>query len=109
MRNLIFILIFSVISCSNNSDDQSEINNNDCSSSTVDFIAELSNVSNLVEQNPIDCLATNESLDNLFCIYSNLSESDIVSLQIILSNEQEGLILEDALNELSTEIDTICN
>ena len=109
MRNLIFILIFSVISCSNNSDDQSEINNNDCSSSTVDFIAELSNVSNLVEENPIDCLVTNESLDNLFCIYSNLSESDIVSLQVILSNEQEGLILEDALNELSTEIDTICN
>ena len=67
------------------------------------------NVSNLVEENPIDCLATNESLDNLFCIYSNLSESDIASLQVILSNEQEGLILEDALNELSTEIDTICN
>ena len=109
MRKIIFIVFLSFISCSNSSDDQSEINNSDCSSSTVDFITELSNVSNLVEENPIDCLATNESLNNLLCIYSNLSENDIASLQVILSNEQEGLILEDALDELSIEIDTICN
>ena len=38
-----------------------------------------------------------------------LQENDIASLQVILSNEQDGLILEDALDELSIEIDAICN
>ena len=108
MKKILFVLLLSIASCSDDRDDSNN-DNSQCSSSTTAFISELSNVSNLLEQNPVDCLATNDSLDNLNCIYSNLSDSDIASLETILSNEGVDITLSAALDELSLEVDVICN
>ena len=105
MKKILFFLLLSIASCSDDRDNDNSL----CSSSTTAFISELSNVSNLLEQNPVDCLATNDSLDNLNCIYSNLSDSDIASLETILSNEGVDITLSAALDELSLEVDVICN
>mgnify|MGYP006125318689 CR=1 FL=1 len=105
MKKILFVLLLSIASCSDDGDNDNSL----CSSSTTAFISELSNVSNLLEQNPVDCLATNDSLDNLNCIYSNLSDSDIASLETILSNEGVDITLSAALDELSLEVDVICN
>jgi hypothetical protein len=105
MKKILFVLLLSIASCSDDGDNDNSL----CSSSTTAFISELSNVSNLLEQNPVDCLATNDSLDNLNCIYSNLSDSDITSLETILSNEGVDITLSAALDELSLEVDVICN
>jgi hypothetical protein len=107
MKKILFVLLLSIASCSDDRDD-SDNDNSLCSSSTTAFISELSNVSNLLEQNPVDCLATNDSLDNLNCIYSKLSDSDITSLETILSNEGVDITLSAALDELSLEVDVIC-
>lgn len=108
MKKILFILFLSLASCSDDRDDSNN-DNSQCSNSTIAFISELSNVSNLLEQNPVDCLATNESLDILNCIYSNLSDSDIASLETILSNEGVDITLSEALDELRVEVDIICN
>ena len=105
MKKILFVLLLSIASCSDDGDNDNSL----CSSSTTAFISELSNVSNLLEQNPVDCLATNDSLDNLNCIYSNLSDNDIASLETILSNEGADITLSAALDELSLEVDVICN
>lgn len=105
MKKILFVLLLSIASCSDDGDNDNSL----CSSSTTAFISELSNVSNLLEQNPVDCLATNDSLDNLNCIYSKLSDSDITSLETILSNEGVDITLSAALDELSLEVDVICN
>jgi hypothetical protein len=105
MKKILFVLLLSIASCSDDGDNDNSL----CSSSTTAFISELSNVSNLLEQNPVDCLATNDSLDNLNCIYSDLSDSDIASLETILSNEGVDITLSAALDELSLEVDVICN
>jgi hypothetical protein len=104
MKKILFVLLLSIASCSDDGDNDNSL----CSSSTTAFISELSNVSNLLEQNPVDCLATNDSLDNLNCIYSKLSDSDITSLETILSNEGVDITLSAALDELSLEVDVIC-
>ena len=105
MKKILFVLLLSIASCSDDGDNDNSL----CSSSTTAFISELSNVSNLLEQNPVDCLATKDSLDNLNCIYSKLSDSDITSLETILSNEGVDITLSAALDELSLEVDVICN
>ena len=50
MKKILFVLLLSIASCSDDGDNDNSL----CSSSTTAFISELSNVSNLLEQNPVD-------------------------------------------------------
>ena len=111
MKNFIYSLSICIIfSCSYNSSRIIE-NQLDCEPTIPEFIIQLNILTNLVEEDPIDCINTYQKLDEVKCIYNNLSESDLITVQTIIDEESDNddVTVRDAILQLEIFLSITCN